>query len=1205
VNLIIFFTNFNSFVIFITGVHQLLNISGENVKKKRNRGSFRTAYVIIALFLLTGFFTVFNHAGFYPFCSETFYPYSSAYASDIKPGKIRRVLYINSYHPGYRWSDRVQTGIAETLNNQADIQVDFNVEYLDGKRYSKQLEGKLGEEIASVWKRKYRDNIFDLILVSDQDAYNLLKRFRKSIFHGVPVVFCGIEDPGSIDNNTTGIISGTDYVNTVKLIMKVLPGVKRIWFIHDRTATGIANRRSVEQISGAYKGVVEFSFFDKGNGLEPQEVISRAEKFKPDEVIFFLDFNLTRSGKYIDLGTFLKELTVKSPVPVFSHVEMYMDYGVTGGMMNSGYVQGQQAGEIALRILEGVKADDILPANERSIPIFNYTKLKKYGIPLSKLPQGSRIINRTENFILKNLPYFAGGTLLIIVEGILIAWLFRLLQRQRKLAGEAVEKEKLISRSEAVLKDLIYKYDLIVEASGQVVYEYIVSTGEITWGRSINSILGYQPEEISGGFDQWMELLHPDDLPGILKSLTDAEKSCSYWDERYRMRHKDGHYRWIRDRGFFLPDDTRRVYCQVGMLEDITTLKQSEDAMDFERRQLLSIFDSIAQVIYVSDPFSYEILFANKHLRDELRGNPIGKLCYRELQALEEPCSFCTNSIILSNGGVPYKWEYYNPMLKQTFDIVDRIIRWPDGRDVRFEIAIDITERKQAEEALRESEERNRAMLNALPDMIFVFSREQKFIDFRASETDKLLMPPDIFIGKHITEVLPPDLMRVTRENIESVFSTGDMRVYQYSLQNGDSIRYYESRMVLKSSEEVLAIVRDVTQSRENEEERAHLQTQLIQAQKMESVGRLAGGIAHDFNNMLGAITGYSELALRKIEAESPLRRYLEEILKTAGRSADLTRQLLAFARQQVIEPKIISLNNTVENMLAMLKRLIGENITLEWKPCNGLWPVNVDPAQMDQILANLTINARDAISGSGFVSIETMNCVIDEDYSSAAENLPPGNYVVLIVSDTGSGMDRETREKIFEPFFTTKELGHGTGLGLATVYGIVKQNKGYINVYSEPGRGTSFKIYFPGLCGENIHAETDISTMLPHGEGETILIVEDEPAIIEITRSILEEINYKVITAASPAEAKALSAGYDGRIDLLVTDIIMPEMNGRELAAEIAEYRPGIKTLFMSGYTADVIARQGIIEEGISFIQKPFSMKDIALKIKSVVGGD
>jgi len=1128
---------------------------------------------------------------------------NTTYVSDITPEKIKRVLYINSYHPGYRWSDQVQAGIADTLNNQADMQVDLNVEYLDGKRYSTQLEKNLGDDIASVWKRKYRDSRFDLIIVSDQDAYNLLKRFRNNILPDVPVVFCGIEDPGTIDKNTTGIISGTDYGKTVKLIMKVIPDVKRIWFIHDRTATGIANRRSVEQISGLYKGKVEFVFFDNGSGLEPREIYSKVEKFTQDEVIFFLDFNLTRSGRYIDLGNFLEKLTGKSPVPVFSHVEMYMDYGVTGGMMNSGYVQGKQAAETGLRILRGISADDILPQPEKSLPTFNFNKLNQYGISLSDIPPESRVINRKENFIVKNLRYFAGGTVLIILEGVLIAWLFRLLKRQRKLANDALEKEKLISRSETILKDLIYKYDLIVEASGQVVYEYIVSTGEITWGKSIYNILGYQPEEIAGGFEQWMELLHPDDLPGIMKSLNEAEISCSFWDERYRFRHKEGHYIWIRDRGFFLPDDKGKVYCQVGMLEDITTLKKSEDAMDFERRQLLSIFDSIDQVIYVSDPFTYEILFANKRLRDELGLDPIGKLCYQELQGFNAPCPFCTNSIILANGGIPYKWEYYNEKQNQAVDIIDRIIRWPDGRYVRFEIAIDITERKRAEKALRESEERNRAMLNALPDMIFVFNREYIFTDFRASETEKLFVSPELFIGKHISEILPPDLISITRENIDSVFATGEMKVYQYSIQQDDTVRYFETRMVLKSSDEALAIVRDVTESKKIEEDKIRLQMQLMQAQKMESVGRLAGGIAHDFNNMLGAITGYSELALRKVDAESPLRRYLEEILKTAGRSADLTRQLLAFARKQAIEPKIISLNNTVENMLAMLRRLIGENISLEWKPCADLWPVNVDPAQMDQILANLTINARDAISGSGFILIETMNRIIDENYPSDSENIPPGQYVVLMVSDSGSGMDQATKEKIFEPFFTTKELGHGTGLGLATVYGIVQQNKGFINVYSEPGRGSSFKMYFPAMCGENIRIEAEGPQLIPRGDGEVIIIVEDEPAIIEIAKSILEELNYKVITAASPDEAKTAGSSYDGVIDLLITDIILPEKNGRELAAEITASRPEMKVLFMSGYTADVIARQGIIEEGISFIQKPFSMKDIALKIKSVLG--
>jgi signal transduction histidine kinase/ActR/RegA family two-component response regulator len=398
------------------------------------------------------------------------------------------------------------------------------------------------------------------------------------------------------------------------------------------------------------------------------------------------------------------------------------------------------------------------------------------------------------------------------------------------------------------------------------------------------------------------------------------------------------------------------------------------------------------------------------------------------------------------------------------------------------------------------------------------------------------------------------------------------------------------------------AIVRDITERKQVEEEKAKLQSQLLQAQKMESIGRLAGGVAHDFNNMLGVILGHAEMAMEQVDSSQMIHADLQEIKKAAQRSTDLTRQLLAFARKQTVSPKVLNLNVTVGAMLNMLQRLIGEDIHLAWVPCANTWPVKVDPSQIDQILANLCVNARDAIDGVGKVTIETGNAIFDEVYCAEHTGFTMGEYTLLAVSDDGCGMDKETLSKLFEPFFTTKETGKGTGLGLATVYGIVKQNEGFINVYSEPDQGTTFKIYLSRYIGKAEHVwVTGLKEPAMRGE-ETVLVVEDEPAIMRLSKRMLENQGYQVLAAASPGEAIRLAEAYAGEIQLLMTDVVMPEMNGRDLAKKMHSMYPNIKRLFMSGYTANVIAHHGVLDEGVHFIQKPFSIKELAAKVREAL---
>jgi len=386
-----------------------------------------------------------------------------------------------------------------------------------------------------------------------------------------------------------------------------------------------------------------------------------------------------------------------------------------------------------------------------------------------------------------------------------------------------------------------------------------------------------------------------------------------------------------------------------------------------------------------------------------------------------------------------------------------------------------------------------------------------------------------------------------------------------------------------------------------DETNRLALEGQLRQSQKIEAIGQLAGGVAHDFNNMLGVILGHTEMAMEDVDPTQPLYADLQEILKAARRSADLTRQLLTFARKQVISPRPVDLNEALSGMLKMLRRVVGENIGIDWQPCEGLWPVMMDPSQIDQIFANLCVNARDAIGDVGAITITLANVTRDEADRSGQIQPAAGECVLLSLSDDGCGMDPETAARIFEPFFTTKTTGKGTGLGLATVYGIVRQNGGEIGVSSEPGRGTTFDIYLRRHAGA-VPAVTDRAGTLALRGTETILLVEDELAILDLVTKMLENQGYTVLAANSPEDAIRLANDHADRIQLLLTDVVMPGMNGRDLATKLVAICPHLACLFMSGYTDDAIAQHGVLDEGVHFVHKPFSIRDLATKVREAL---
>ncbi len=521
-----------------------------------------------------------------------------------------------------------------------------------------------------------------------------------------------------------------------------------------------------------------------------------------------------------------------------------------------------------------------------------------------------------------------------------------------------------------------------------------------------------------------------------------------------------------------------------------------------------------------------------------------------------------------------------------------------------------ITERKKAEQFLRESEE----LLREAQDIANLGSYELNIATgvWRCSEGMDRVFGIDPTYERSVAgwgNIIHPDerAMMLDYFNIEVIGHKQRFdKEYRIVRQNDQAIRWVHGmgKLGLDARGSILTMkgtIQDITERKLTEVKHEELESQLRQAHKMEAVGQLAGGVAHDFNNMLGVILGHAEMAMEQIDSSFSIYKDLTEIVKAAQRSADLTRQLLTFARKQVIAPKVIDVNMILAGAAKMLQRLTGENVSYILNPAANLWKIKMDPSQLEHVLANLCVNARDAITDIGNIVIETGNCTFDKEYCADHPLFVPGAFVRIAVSDNGCGMDQETLSRIFEPFYTTKGVGKGTGLGLAMVYGAVQQSNGFINVVSKLGQGATFELYLPRHTGEDGQENAQCAVKRSLSSAKTILLVEDEPGMLNLLKIMLEQQGHLVFAADTPRKAILTAKDYSGLIDLIITDVVMPEMNGVELVKQLLSLYPRLKYLFMSGYTANMIVQHGVLEDGIHLLQKPFSKEKLIAKMKEV----
>jgi PAS domain S-box-containing protein len=628
--------------------------------------------------------------------------------------------------------------------------------------------------------------------------------------------------------------------------------------------------------------------------------------------------------------------------------------------------------------------------------------------------------------------------------------------------------------------------------------------------------------------------------------------------------------------------------------------RASEDKLTFERQQLLSIFDSIDEDIYVADPNTYEILYVNQSMQDAFQKKLIGGICYREFQGLESPCAFCTNEILLKQKPAPYRWEYHNPILNRDVVIIDRLIQWPDGRDVRFELAIDITERKQAEMALRESETKYRNLVENAPLGVLSIDRRGRIVEAN-SWLVQMLGSPSAEATKRINLfTFQPLVDAGVANHFRQCLENGKIGVFEtpYTSKWGQEVYLrYHIRPIEDDSHGIVGvqgIVEDISDAKLAE-------TQLRQAQKIEAIGTLAGGIAHDFNNILFPIVGMSEMLMERFLSDNREYEDVREIYRAGLRARDLVNQILAFSRQSERKRMPTRIQQVLKEVLKLGRSTIPANIEITQDIQSDCGLVMSDPSQFHQIVMNLVTNAYHAVEKTGGrISVQLKETELGSK-ELAGSSLEPGRYAMLSIFDTGCGIDPAVMDKIFEPYFTTKEQGKGTGLGLAVVFGIVKKHQGDIKVYSEAGMGTTFKVYFPLM--EKSSEEVSVREVESYETGtEKILLVDDEESVVKIEKLMLERLGYHVTARLSSVDALEAFKNNLNKFDLVVTDMAMPNMTGDQLAKELISIKPDIPVIICTGFSENISQEKAAAMGIKGFLMKPIVTSEMAQVVRKVL---
>lgn len=1137
-----------------------------------------------------------------------------------------RVLHLNSYHQGLQWSDGITAGIRHALlqsTAQNSEKIDLTVEYMDTKRY---LSDTYFDILRHVYTYKYGESQnkrvrVDLVISSDDNAYRFLLRRKDELFPGIPWVFCGVNHFRDADlegrTDASGVVEVLDRKDTIDLARILFPKTENVLIVTDNTVSGKGNRKILEEMAADYGKRAAFIFLDDdGTGLDLDELIAKVNAAPQNSVIYYSDFFKDRHGDFLEIDTVMRRLSTETRLPIFTTGGDYIGRGAFGGRLVDGFRQGEIAGRIAARILEGASTGEPAVIKESvNQYIFDYRQLKRFGVPMAALPEEAVVTHLPPpayaqyRRLLPALAVFAG----LLSMMTLLSFAYAVVQKRAGLKiRESEERFRALAEHAPVAISII--------RDGR--YAYVNPAWE--------TLTGYDREEAA----------RIDPLTTVQPAMRETVRRRSVSrlkgedaPSRYEIAllTKDGREKWIDFVAALIDYDGGPAILNFNI--DITEKRRVEAELRFNEERLryilkhdpnaIAVFDDALRYIAVSDRY-----MADYHIKVE---NIIGMHHYEVFPEMPQRWRDVHRRVLAGavekndddyfvrpDGALTYnRWEC-RPWYTGNGEI--------GGIITYTEVT---TDRKLAEIALQESEARAREQLSELTQLydnspvgLALFDTDFRFVRINQALAEINGGKVGDFIGKRLRDVVPTladetesifrEIMRSLRERT-NVEVKGETRAAP-GVERHWIANYYpvaESRGRPKSRPKsnpkskligIGAIVQEVTELKRAEREREMMEARLLQQQKLESIGTLAGGVAHDINNMLSPIIGYAELLSETDAGQPNSENAARKIISAAMKARDLVQQLLAFGRKQALEMRVLDLNDVVSGLMGLIRRTIREDIDIRISLAPGLPAIRADAGQVEQVFMNLVVNAQDAMPRGGRMVIETGAQRLDPHCFPDGCDVAAGEYVVLVINDTGEGMVPEVRDRIFEPFFTTKDKGKGTGLGLSTSYGIVKQHGGHIWVYSEAGVGTTFKVYFPALeAPVEFHPE-EAQASEEVGGGETVVVVEDNPDVGEMVVAILEKYGYRVTMTSNGHECLEWMARHLDETDLVITDMVMPDINGKELAQRLRADRPDIRVLFMSGYSDVMISQEGGLEEGVDFIQKPFSVQKFAGKVREIL---
>ena len=1096
-----------------------------------------------------------------------------------------RVLFINSYHKGYEWSDKLVNVISKHLEKEVPG-VELFVEYMDTKRFKLEEHHRAFLEFLSV---KYAERSPHLVIASDDNAFQFCLRNLETLFGEVPLVFLGVNN-FSLDmikgkeDHITGIVQHADVAETIELALGLHPHVKKVAVLTDATPTGEGYLKQVQETERHFPHI-EFSYLS-GRKLTTEEMLKRLDGLSQNTIVLLCIWVKDKVGKYTPCKEIYPEITRRSPVPVYGVIDSMLQYGVVGGKVQSPVYHGLEAARIAVRVLNGEKVSSI-PVMESSpnVFMFDWKALKSWGIPEESLPQGSVITNKVVCPYERIKPWLVIGIIAILVlSGIILALWGNILARKR------AER----------------RYRTLFENSRDAI-SLITAEGEIldvndSWCR----LFGYKREELPGlrAVSLWA---NSEKRREWQKEL---EVKGSLKDYPFIARTKEGKERNCLITTTVSTLEGRKVYQSI--VRDVTKHIQMEQALRESEEKFSKAFSSSPHPMCISTLEEGRYIEVNEaccRMFSMSKDEFIGRTSL-ELALFSDPKQREKGKSLLEKYGRIRDYEV--TLLSK--DGERRHVLWSaeliqlGGKTHILSVLKDITERKLAEEELRRERERFSSLVEHAPFGVALVGKDATYQYVNPAFTEIFGFTLDeIPDGRSFLKKAFPDqdeYQRVVEEWKKALLELRRHRVWPrtFTVSTKDGTKkIVKFRVVQLHTGDFLVTYEDVT-------DLEMLQRQILHAQKMESVGTLAGGVAHDFNNSLQAILGFTQLLLMESQPGDPHFDKLKKIEEISLKSRDLVRQLLTFSRKVESKRQPLDLNREIREMEKLLKRTIPKMIQIELHLAEEISPIEADPIQVEQVIMNIAVNARDAMPGGGRLTIETADVTLTEEYAKTHLGAVAGDYVMLSISDTGEGMDKETLNRIYEPFFTTKEVGKGTGLGLAMVYGIVKEHNGYITCYSEKGKGTTFKIYFPALSGQKAaqgqFPEQEQSPEQKEGQevrlplnaqkSHLIMVVDDEESLVQTASEMLRSAGYDTISATSGAEAIRIYKERMKEISLVILDYAMPSMDGGKCLEDILGINPEAKVLIASGF-GDRDLSNRLKEKGAEgFIPKPFEINEL-----------